>query len=242
MRIPRIFLEASLSAESTVNLSDDAITHIIRVLRLKAGASLIVFNGEGGEYMAVLDSTDRRHATITISRHLNRNPESPLRVQLAQGISKGERMDYTIQKSVELGISRIIPIFTQRSVVNLQGQRLHKRRQHWQGVVQSACEQCGRNLLPEVASPQQFDEWITTTDSGMKLLLDPESSMHINDLHTPDGVITLLVGPEGGLGNSEREQARDCGFTGISLGPRILRTETAALTALAVMHSLWGDI
>ncbi len=242
MRIPRIFLDAPLTARSSVSLPDDAITHIIKVLRLKAGASLIVFNGEGGEYMAVLDSTDRRQATVSISRHIHRNPESPLRVQLAQGISRGERMDYTIQKSVELGISRIIPIFTQRSVVNLQGQRLHKRRQHWQAVAQSACEQCGRNLLPEVASPQQFDEWVTSTGPGMKLLLDAESSTHINDLYAPDGVITLLVGPEGGLGNSESEQARSCGFTGISLGPRILRTETAALTALAVMHSIWGDI
>lgn len=243
MRIPRTYLPIPLTTGATVILDENAANHLIRVLRLKPGAPLILFNGQGGEYRAVLQTADKKGGTAVIGEHLAHDAESPLHITLAQGISRGERMDYTLQKAVELGVTRIVPLITERCEVRLEGERLHKRLQHWQAVAASACEQCGRNRVPPVAQARSLDDWLEQSHDGLRLVLDPLAAQTLTQLIKPeDRRITLLIGPEGGLSDAEIERARQVGFAGIRLGPRILRTETAAVTALSALQVLWGDL
>jgi 16S rRNA (uracil1498-N3)-methyltransferase len=167
--------------------------------------------------------------------------ESPLAVVLAQGISSGERMDYTVQKSVELGVTVIQPLLTQRSVVRLTGERADKRVAHWQAVAAAACEQCGRNRVPEVLPVQSLTHWLGTLRGGVRYLLSPQAPNRLRELTRPADAITLLVGPEGGWDSTESAAAQTTGFAPLALGPRVLRTETAAVAALAAMQALWGD-
>jgi 16S rRNA (uracil1498-N3)-methyltransferase len=243
MRVPRLHLPLPLSPGATVPVSGNAFHHVVQVLRLKPGARLILFNGEGGEFQASLTRVAPRSATARVEAFLSRETESSLTVLLAQGIAKGERMDYVLQKAVELGVSTILPLLTERSVVNLPGHRLEKRLHHWRGVVISACEQCGRNCLPTILEPLPVRTWLASyRHAGLALLLDPLAKRGLRELSQPDSAISLLIGPEGGLSSTELTLAQAAGFIGIRLGPRVMRTETAGVAALAALQALWGDM
>ncbi|MDS4025957.1 MAG: 16S rRNA (uracil(1498)-N(3))-methyltransferase [Candidatus Contendobacter sp.] len=242
MRIPRLYLPAPLTVGATVTLDDNAFNHAVRVLRLKPGAALALFNGTNGAFAATLTDVNKRDAQAQVTEVLPGETESPLRVMLAPGVSRGDKMDYTLQKAVELGVAVIQPLFTERGGVDLGGERLARKVQHWRGIVIGACEQCGRNRLPELREPLPLPVWFRQpTESGSRLLLDPLAELGLRGLERPTGTITLLLGAEGGLSPAETAQARQAGFTGIRLGPRILRTETASVAALAAVQALWGD-
>lgn len=242
MPIPRFYCPIALVPGREATLPEAVGRHAQSALRLRVGDSLILFNGEGGECMAILDRGGRdARARVLECRAVDR--ESPLRITLAQGISSGERMDYTLQKAVELGVKAVQPIVTRRTVVRLDAERGQRRQAHWQGVVASACEQSGRCRLPLVGAILSYPEWLATarnTDAA-KYMLDPEGAERLRNLPAPDRPVLLLAGPEGGLEPAERDAALVAGFVGIRLGPRVLRTETAAVAALAAMQALWGD-
>ncbi|MEW6354132.1 MAG: 16S rRNA (uracil(1498)-N(3))-methyltransferase [Pseudomonadota bacterium] len=240
--IPRIYLPAPLHTGATVALDAQAAQHLVRVLRLKPGASLIVFNGQGGEYEATLENTQHGAATVRVERFIARDAESPLTITLAQGISRGERMDYAVQKAVELGVNRIVPLVTDYCVVTLHKEREEKRLAHWRGVIVAACEQCGRTRIPTLSNPQSLHAWLNEARNGLRLLFDPYSTQHLAQLAPPQDEITLLIGPEGGLSDAENAAARAAGFSAVRLGPRMLRTETAPAAALAAVQALWGDL
>jgi len=242
MRVPRIYHPAPLDSGAVAVLDGNAANHVARVLRLPAGAALILFNGDGGEYRARIDSLTKTGVAVRVGEYQGRECESPLTIRLAQGISRGERMDYTLQKAVELGVNRVIPLFTEHCGVQLDGERLEKRLRHWQGVVISACEQCGRNRVPQVAAPLTLTHWLASPGEGLRLVLDPDAGQTLAQLPAPAGPVTLLAGPEGGLSDQELELAKESGYVGLRLGPRILRTETAAVAALAALQALWGDL
>ncbi len=240
MRIPRIYTDAVLVSEARIILEGAAFNHLTRVLRLRSGAPLLLFNGSGGQYRAVLEAVERRRAVVRVGVFEPREVESALTITLAQGVSRGERMDYTVQKAVELGVSAIQPLLTERSVASLQGVRLDKRLAHWQGVVIGACEQSGRNRPPPLLEPLSLPDWLAEAPTG--LVLDPGAETGLLDLDRPTGRVTLLVGPEGGLSETELQQARRAGLRGVRLGPRVMRTETAGMAALAALQLLWGDL
>jgi 16S rRNA (uracil1498-N3)-methyltransferase len=243
MRTIRIYHPAPLTTGTEIELESQAATHLTRVLRIQSGTELMLFNGDGNEYRAAVTRIHRNHAWACILDAQVIDRESPLNITLCQGISRGERMDYTIQKAVELGVTTIVPVFTERGAVQLKGDRLEKRLKHWQAIVTSACEQCGRNRVPVVKPPTSFDEWITSCDKPLlKLTLDPNATRTLQSLSPEQQDMLLLTGPEGGLSPREIELSRQNGFTGIRLGPRVLRTETAALTALSIIQSLYGDL
>lgn len=242
MRISRLFIDTPLQTGDTISLEDEALNYIARVLRLKSGTTITVFNGQGGEYSAQLESVSKRSANLIIGEYNDRDCESPLNLTLIQGISRGERMDYTLQKATELGITQIVPVFTQRSTVSLDGDRLEKRQQHWQGVVRSACEQSGRNHVPVVEAAVDLSEYLQRDVTGTRFLLDPLATNSLNSMSTPGDNTFLLIGPEGGLNDQERTLAHAQGYIGIQLGPRVLRTETAAVACIASMQVLWGDL
>jgi 16S rRNA (uracil1498-N3)-methyltransferase len=250
VRIPRIYQDIPLHSGQSIELDAQATVHLTKVLRLRVGDALVVFNGKGngrgdgeggGEFAARVSAVGRRSANIEIGEFVPRDLESPLQLVLLQGISRGERMDYTVQKAVELGVSRIVPVLTERTVVNLKGDRQEKRREHWQGVVDSACEQSGRNRVPEVAPITAFAEALASAAEGLKLVLHHRAETDLAALPPPQGPITLLVGSEGGLSAQEIVAAEAAGFVSLRLGPRVLRTETAALAALSVLQWQWGD-
>jgi 16S rRNA (uracil1498-N3)-methyltransferase len=241
MRLPRIHHPAPLAAGARIELQEAAANHVARVLRLPTGAPVILFNGEGGEYEAVITEIDKRRVIVELGAFRAVEREPPLPLWLAQGISRGERMDYTVQKAVELGVSRIIPLFTERCGVHLDEARLAKRLQHWRAVAVGACEQCGRNRLPEIAPALPLAEWLAAPIPGLRLVLDPEAEGSLSALAPPTGPVTLLIGPEGGLSDQELQSARQSNFLGLRLGPRVLRTETAAVAALAALLATWGD-
>lgn len=240
MRAPRIYVEATLAVGEVHPLPAAQTRHISQVLRLKAGDRLILFNGDGHEYDARLAEASRHHATAAIEARGDVEPAPPLEIRLAIGISRGERMDFALQKAVELGVSQVMPLFTKRSQVKLDGARLDKRMEHWRGVVISACEQSGRRRIPMLERAQTLGTWLETQRKG-GLQLDPGATSALPELTPPSAGVTLLIGPEGGLEPKEREMAGARGFQGVRLGPRILRTETAPLAAIAVIQALWGD-
>lgn len=242
MRVPRIFIESRIVAGKDVYLTGTALQHVSKVLRLRAGAEVILFDGGGGEWRATLESIRGDHAQARLIEHHAVDRETPLRWELVQGISRGERMDYTLQKAVELGVAAIHPVETKRTVVRLSSERADKRRSHWQGVVTSACEQSGRTHRPAVEEIMTLDAFLASRPDGLLLVLDPEAETHIGDLPaTAPPRVFLLAGPEGGFEDSERDSLRRAGATGVRLGPRILRTETAALVAAALLLARWGD-
>lgn len=239
--MPRFYCPTPLQVDRVVTLPDAVARHAIGALRLRDGETVALFNGDGHEYVGILAT--HGHASVRLLARHDLARESPLRVVLAQGISSGERMDLTVQKSVELGVTAIQPLMMRRTIVRLSGDKMEKRRAHWQGVVVSACEQCGRNRVPEVAAITEFVPWSRSWPDGVGqgVMLDPEGEISLADLPRPEAGLTLLAGPEGGFDPAEREAARKAGFVGVRLGPRVLRTETAALAALAAMQTLWGD-
>ncbi len=242
MRIPRIYLPAPLSNNSEIDLDANAFNHCIKVLRLKQGYKIILFNGEGGEYEAELSNVQRRSASAKIGRFIDSTTESPLNITLAQCISRGDKMDYSIQKAVELGVTAIQPLFSERCGVKLQQDRQDKKQGQWQNIAISACEQSGRNQIPLIHSPQNLDDWLESCTADCKLTLAPSSHTTLKQLDKPTGDIAVLIGPEGGLSDQEIEATTQHGFTGISLGPRILRTETAGLVVLSTLQHQWGDL
>ena len=241
MPIPRFYCSMPLPPGRRVALPDGVARHAVGVLRLRDGDDVILFNGDGSECVGQLYKSSKG-AEVELKAACAPERESPLDITLAQGVSSGERMDFTLQKAVELGVNAVQPVMMKRTIVRLDDEKRIKRRQHWQGVVVSACEQCGRNHIPTVAPILDFWDWLRSDTPSRGFLLDPEASLRLHDLPPPDGPVTLLAGPEGGYDKAERDAAIRAGFTGLSLGPRILRTETAALAALAAMQSRWGDL
>ncbi len=239
--MPRFFVDLPLSPGAKIELPPVPSHHASRVLRLVKGSKVVLFNGQGGEYPAVLEWVDKDMVIARCREWRDIERESPLDIRLAQGISSGERMDYTLQKTVELGITAIQPLAMRRSVVKLSMERAEKRVAHWQGIVMAACEQSGRNHLPIVAPPLDIPQWLATAPQGLKLFLSPEAETSLKSLPPPIGPVWLVAGPEGGFEPEESELIRDFGFLPVRLGPRILRTETAALAAVAAMQVLWGD-
>ena len=238
--VPRFFAPVQLSLGAEIDLPERVARHCA-VLRLRRGEAVVLFNGEGGEFSAGLTRVSRRDARARVISRQPSERESPLVIALAQCVSSGDRMDATLQKSTELGVSRIVPIASERSVVRLSRDRADRRVAHWRNVVIAACEQCGRNHVPEVAAIIDFDGFLgQAAADGLRLLLAPDADRDLKRLEPP-GKVTLLVGPEGGLAPEERQRAERRGFVPVRFGPRVLRTETAPLAAIAAMQALWGD-
>jgi 16S rRNA (uracil1498-N3)-methyltransferase len=243
----RFYSAENLKISAIIKLSDNAATHATRVLRLNVGDVIKLFNGDGFDYTCELISIKKSEVLAKILAQQEVKNESPLNITLLQGISSGERMDYTIQKAVELGVTAIQPLSTERSVVKLSVERAQKRLEHWQNVVIAACEQCGRAKIPNVAIPISLTAWLGANihagsgDAKLRILLNPIGAKILSTLPKTTQNIQLLIGAEGGLSQSEIDLATHHSFQSIVLGPRILRTETAALTAIATMQTLWGD-
>lgn len=243
----RIYQNSELKVNEKVKLSDDAFGHIVRVLRLTEGDCVSLFNGSDAfQYTARIDEIKKKQAWVVITNQEKIENESPLNLHLGQGISRGDRMDFTLQKSVELGVNKITPLFTERCGVKLSGERLAKKVEQWQKIVISACEQSGRCIVPEVTFPMFLQDWLKEETSALKLNLHPKATHSIMtlpmDVSQDQQKIKLLIGPEGGLSSEEIAQARQAEFQDVLLGPRVLRTETAALTAITALQCRFGDL
>jgi 16S rRNA (uracil1498-N3)-methyltransferase len=236
----RAYVEAALREGATVALPDAVAHHLTSVLRMRAGDAFIVFNGEGGEFEATLDAIGKKSVTARIGAHRATDRESPLSITLAQCVSKGERMDYTVQKAAELGASEIVPLTSTNSVVKLDAERWEKKLEHWRGVIVSACEQSGRTRVPKLHPVTPIIDWIAQAQ-GTKIILAIGATQSLRTMQKPSGPIALLAGPEGDFSAEELRAARAAGFVSIGMGPRILRTETAGIAALAAIQALWGD-
>lgn len=239
MRVPRVYLP-ELPRSGPVELTGPPHHYLVNVLRLEPGRPLIVFDGKGREGEAVLTSAGKRAGVIEVQSCREISRESPLPTHLAVGVSRGERFDWVLQKATELGVTAITPLWTERTEVKLKGDRLEKKFEHWQQILVSACEQCQRNQLPQLQSTQPLAEFVNKQDSSLRLILHPGGAKTLGELLRPEA-LTLLIGPEGGLSDTETELALNNGYNPISLGPRILRTETAPLAVLACAQLLWGD-
>ena len=244
--VPRFFVGLPLRADTLITLPDEVTRHV-QVLRLAPGDAITVFDGAGGEYAAQLASVEKRTATAQVGAYRALDAEPPYRLTLAQGIAGSDKMDWLVEKAVELGAAGIVPLATARGVVRLSGERAARRHAHWQRIVQAACEQCGRNRVPEVARAQEFGAWLdalpaTPAGGELRVLLSPRASVPFGALpaEAPGGEVTLLIGPEGGLSPQEEDAARARGFTAVSLGARVLRTETAGIAMLAALAGRWG--
>ncbi|EKD54353.1 MAG: hypothetical protein ACD_60C00090G0002 [uncultured bacterium] len=239
----RIFQAIPLKVNTAIQLDQKASHHLARVLRASIGDPAIIFNGEGGEYASVIQSIDKKTVTVEIKQLIDRDVESSLDLWLAQGISRGEKMDYTIQKAVELGVKKIIPLFTERCNVKLDSERSKKRIEHWQSIIISACEQCGRNTVPTILAPQSLDVWLKTAKADHCFVLSPHTDKKLKTFTIENhSRVILLIGPEGGLSEQEMTQAVQQCFLPLNLGPRILRTETAGIAAMTALQCLFGDL
>ena len=244
MALHRLFINSQLKSGTELRLDDEQSRYVGRVLRLRVGDSLNVFNGEDGEFSAEIEAVTRSSATLRLGGHVDVVTESPLRVHLVQGISRGERMDFVVQKATELGVKRISPVLTEYGVVKLDTDRAVKRRDHWQKVAASACEQSGRIRPPLIDTPVPLKAWFGEQpgDADVDLILRPGAAQPLTAIAAPATKVCILIGPEGGFSPGEYEDAAVAGFADVSLGPRVLRTETAAVAAVAVMQSMWGDL
>ncbi|OIQ66839.1 ribosomal RNA small subunit methyltransferase E [mine drainage metagenome] len=242
MSSPRFYCDAKLGPGVQLELPENAAHHASRVLRLKAGDEAVLFNGDGMDYRVQLLRVAREGVAAKVIEWASVERESPLQVTLAQAISSGDRMDFTLQKAVELGVGAIVPLAAERSVVKLAGERAEKRRDHWQNIVISACEQSGRARLPKVSAPVPLLGWLGAAPQfGLRIMLSPTAQLALHELPEPSGSICLLTGCEGGFSPQEIRAAESVDFVPVRLGPRVLRTETAALAALSAMQALWGD-
>ncbi len=239
----RLFVSEELINGSEVALDGDRAHYLGRVLRLRIGNNITVFNGTGPEWSATITGMTKSTATLRVGESHEVATESPLKIHLVQGISRGERMDFVVQKATELGVKRITPVLTEYGVVKLDAARAVKRRDHWQGVAASACEQAGRTRLPLIDTPMPLKDWFGSKpkDADVDLILKPGARAALAAVDSPRTKVCLLIGPEGGFSHTEYDDADVSGFEAVSLGPRVLRTETAAVAALAVLQSLWGD-
>lgn len=242
MRVTRIFCQDGLNGKRQLSLSGQSGQHVARVLRMRAGDELVLFDGLGGEYRASIESVQGDKVQVNVLDHLAIEREAPVPVTLVQGVSRGERMDWTIQKATELGVHRIVPVTSLRSMVKLKADRAERRREHWQQVAVSACEQCGRNRVPEITPAVSLEgglEQVATI--ALKLTLRADGTKRLADLPGSSPEACIAIGPEGGFDEREYQLLESAGFQGLCLGPRILRTETAALAAMAALLSRWGD-
>ena len=242
MALPRFFCNTKLGPGAQLQLPENAAQHACKALRMAVGDPMLLFNGDGHDYSADILRIQKGEVTVKITGVTNVERESPLKVTLVQAISSGDRMEFTLQKSVELGITAIQPIAAERSVVKLSGERAEKRVDHWQNIVNSACEQCGRATVPHVAPIMTLTDWLGLRhEFALKLLLSPTAENTLHTLAPPLDDICLLIGCEGGLSPNEHLAAESFGFISVRLGARVLRTETASLAALSAMQVLWGD-
>ena len=242
MRVPRIYTDQPLRPGREVVLPEQAGEHVARVLRLERGHPLILFNGDGHEYDASLAALAKRSVTAAVTAIRSVDREAPLPLTLAQGIARGEKMDWILQKATELGVARIVPIITERTEVKLDEERAERRLAHWTSVVAGACEQSGRTRLPALEPPQRLDRWLGALgEAGLRLALLPDGEIHLRQLPQMENGATLVVGPEGGLSDNDVALLAQTGFGGLRLGPRILRTETAGIAALAALQAVFGD-
>ncbi|CAN7541236.1 16S rRNA (uracil(1498)-N(3))-methyltransferase [Massilia sp. LjRoot122] len=241
--MPRFYCPQPLIAGATVDLPE-SVAHHLHVVRMQAGDALTLFDGHGGQYDATLAEIGKRRASATIGAHDAREAELPYAVTLAQGLPEGSKMDWIIEKAVELGVARIEPLAARRSVVRLSGERAEKRHLHWEGVIVAASEQCGRNRLAGLAPVAEFGRWVTAPSPAPRILLSPRADTSLADWARAEGpqALTLMVGPEGGFTAEEEEAALAAGALALSVGPRVLRTETAALAALAMLGGLWNGM
>lgn len=243
MRIPRIFHDGIYAGGDRVQLSPDACHHVINVLHMKPGQSIILFNGSGGYFDCTIQSIVKKHEVVAdIGQYYPDNKGPTLNLTLAQGISRGQRMDYTLQKAVELGVTGIVPVFCEFCNVKLTGDRQDKRLEHWRKLIINACEQCGLYHIPSIQSPLNLADWVKKQNDDLKIILHPDSDYNLSHLQQPDRNIILLVGPEGGFSEKEVRLAVANGYHAVRFGPRTLRTETAALVAITACQVLWGDI
>lgn len=241
MNLPRFYCREALSPGAHVELPEPVARHAVRVLRLPPGAPMVLFDGRGGEYPARIERIERDRVLAELGAWQDVERESPLAITLVQALQVGEKMDFTIQKAVELGVRDIVPVESRRSVMRLAGERAAKRVAHWQGVAAAACEQCGRNQVPLVAPLEKLENWLARpTHAALRLMLAPDAERTLVEI-PPAGEVQLLIGSEGGLDPQEVIAATQAGFQAVRLGPRVLRTETAGLAALAAMQAIWGD-
>lgn len=241
MARPRIHTDQELRENQSLQLDPGASRHLAGALRLQVGDPLILFNGTGGEYDASVSSIERKQVTVDVGAFCERSIESPLHIHLGIAISRGERMDWVIQKSTELGVNTISPLFSERCEVKLKAERAHKKLRHWQQIAISACEQSGRNCVPDISVPQHVISWCEAAQAEAKLVLHQRASTQ-PPLTVKPASVALLIGPEGGLTETEIAAAQSQGFESMALGPRVLRTETAPLAACAILQARWGDM
>ncbi len=238
---PRFYTTQLPAVGEELLLEEGPSRHIAGALRLKPGATLRLFNGRGGEYFARLVDVGKRQVNVAVEEFLPEERESPLPISLGLALSRGERMDYAVQKSTELGVAKITPLFTERTEVRLKGDRLEKKQRHWEQVAISACEQCGRNRPPLIEPVRELGAWLSDQREGCRLVLHHRATASLTELSAP-AAATLLVGPEGGLSGDEIAAAESAGFQALKLGPRVLRTETAPVAALSILQFHWGDM
>ncbi len=246
MRIPRIFVDQPLNIDQDLLITGSAANHIARVLRMGPGRPLKLFNGQPnashqyGFVEAEVTQADKKTVTVRVKHSVMTQLESPLDIQLGQAISKGDRMDFTIQKAVELGVTQITPLWTEHCDVKLNAERLDKKMQHWQQIAISACEQSGRDRVPQILPAEKLSTWLASSQQDVRWVLDPRGQSAASVTTQPKSA-SILVGPEGGLSDAEVSLAAQHRYEAKLIGPRILRTETAALTAITLMQSMWGD-
>lgn len=240
MRIPRIFTDQPLSSGHTIELDEAGSHYLNKVLRMQTGREVRVFNGAGGEFAANILCVTKKSVSLTLGEFCAENRQSPLNLELAIGISRGERMDWVLQKATELGVTRITPLLTARIEVRLSGERLEKKMAHWQQILISACEQSQRNILPELCEPQGLEQWLSQVDAELRFVLHHRDHQGLPAEQHPAS-LALLIGPEGGLSEAEIDQALATQFAPLTLGPRVLRTETAPIAAISLVQYLWGD-
>ncbi len=241
MRIPRIYTPQALASNSTVELEAEASHHLLKVLRMDVGRPLVLFNGDGNQYSGAIARTTKKTAIVLIQQEEYKPNISPLEIELAIGLSKGDRFDWVLQKATELGVTKISPLITARSEVKLSGERLEKKMAGWEKVIIGACEQCQRNVIPALNDLQTIQSYVEQNQSNVKLVLHHRSKEALHNLK-PEQSATLLIGPEGGLSDAEIQAAETQGFMPLKLGNRVLRTETAPIAALSIMQYLWGDM
>jgi len=243
MRVPRIFTSLPLQTDCQVELERESVHHLQQVLRMKSGAAVKLFNGDGRDYNGLLTDCTRKTVRISVTGRSNEEPFPILQINLGLGLSKGERMDFAIQKSVELGVTSITPLLTEHSVIRLSAVRLQNRREHWKRVAIAASEQSGRCRLADIGDALPLPEWLSKRETlnGTDIFLDHRANTTLDRLARTGSTVNLLIGPEGGLSPKDRNMAQSAGFIGIRLGPRVLRTETAPLAAISAIQVLWGD-
>jgi len=243
MRDTRVYLDLELCEGAALTLPEPVFRHLVQVLRMQAGERFTAFNGRGGEFEAAIEQIGKRSAQLRIGAALPVSRESPLNTTLAQGISKGDRMDYALQKATELGVTRIVPLITERCNLRMDGERWDKKIEHWRGVIESACEQSGRTRLPQLMPVQTLETWCAARERKFcGLLFDPRAEQGLASLSPQQDGYEVLVGPEGGLGSKDLALAAEAGFITLHLGPRILRTETAGPAVIAALQARFGDL